>query len=445
MRVKIQNNHNNDSRNNRNVNKAIAGGAVGLIILFVVLPLLLVGGIGLGTYALVQRSLAGMDQRHKVGPVVVTKDGSLITVVENEKTTSYSRRGNFTTRSVSSTYSLQSNRVNDGNRITEAELGSGRGMIRHSPQLLGYTPPLIWVLTDRLKGFDAATLKEVASEKTLSEKNPTLAGKFVHDSAYGKFYRVDPSGKHLLLTTNDGYNYTIDPKTLIATETEAPSDRLTEGLRLAADLMKSDRDPSQLTVGGVRNANEFLWIGTRPEWKNGVHSYSRFGESARRTLWAAPFRKERYAEKVGEIVARNANNTFLGGAFLTASADAEGLLTALTSRDSLEDFAAKNRAEREALRLSDPHSYLILHVDRIDDEGRLLLSRVKPDGTVLWTAAMPIRHKRIADIRVAGSHALFFGQNEDDSSDEASKMVGIRLSDGKTYAYDYKENRVLQP
>jgi hypothetical protein len=344
MRVHI--NHNN---NNRNVNKAIAGGVVGLIILFVVLPLLLVGGIGLGTYALVRRSLAGMDQRHKVGPIVVTKDGSLVTVVENEQTTSYSRRGNFTTRSVSSTYLLQSNRVSDGNKIAEAELGSGRGMIRHSAQLLGYTPPLIWVLTDQLKAFDATTLKEVASEKTLSEKNPALAGKFVHDTSYDKFYRVDPSGKRFLLTTNDGYNYAIDPKTLAVTETEAQSDNLTAGLRLAADMMKADRDASSLTTGGVRIGNEFLWIGTRPEWKNNIYSYIRFGESARRSLWAAPFRKERYTEKIGDIAARNSKQTYLGGAFLTDSTDAERVLSALTASGNVEDLAAKTRAEREAI------------------------------------------------------------------------------------------------
>jgi outer membrane protein assembly factor BamB len=441
MRVYV----NHGGGNKRPANKAVAGGVLGLVILCIAAPIVLTGVIGVGVFSMVRKSLAGMDQRHKVGPVVFTKDGNLVTVVENEQTTSYSQRGSFTTRSVHSTYFLQANRISDGNKVAEASLGAGRGMVGYSAKLLGYTPPVVWVLTDQLKAFDAATLKEVASETTLGEKNSRLAGKFVHDSNYAQFYRVDPNGKSLLVTTNDGFTYAIDPKTMTATETENQSDGIQNGLRLAADLSKANRHVSEMTTGGVRHDNEFLWIAVRPELKNGIYAYTRFGESARRSLWAAPLRKERYTEKVGEVAARNAKQTYLGGGFLTAITDRERVMTALQNSGSMEDFAAQNRAGREAIRLSNPNSYLVLHVDRIDDEGRLLLSRIKPDGSVLWTAATAVKHKKLADIRVTDTHVLFFGQNAQESSDEASQMVGIRLSDGKTYVYDYKENRLAQP
>ena len=92
---------------------------------------------------------------------------------------------------------------------------------------------------------------------------------------------------------------------------------------------------------------------------------------------------------------------------------------------------------KKPLRLKDPDGFLILHKTRIDEEGRLALTRLDDNFKRQWTATLPYHDLR--NRYESPGHLLLYGivqQTEKGVTGTTERLVALNLSDGKTQSWN---------
>jgi len=92
---------------------------------------------------------------------------------------------------------------------------------------------------------------------------------------------------------------------------------------------------------------------------------------------------------------------------------------------------------KKPLRLKDPDGFLILHKTRIDEEGRLALTRLDDNFKRQWTATLPYHDLR--NRYESPGHLLLYGivqQTEKGVTGTTEHLVALNLSDGKTQSWN---------
>lgn len=243
-------------------------------------------------------------------------------------------------------------------------------------QLLGQDGPLVWILVgDAPFALRAADGEIAANGETLQRSNPALRGLLPSEAQYYGFDRG------LVLTSADARRFVIRGPEHEATPYEPPAPPKP---RLKANGMPEvvpTRPPfgevpaRQVTLEGkwlglysereAADAGNDVW-GGKLRWPYTVIDEGRL---ARRSFWRAKIvteqRFDERFERLGDLTPVANGPTFLGGRFA-------------------QDAAGQPHV------LDDPSGVLVLHSTRIDDAGRLALTRLDAGLTTAWTRELPL-------------------------------------------------------
>ena len=92
---------------------------------------------------------------------------------------------------------------------------------------------------------------------------------------------------------------------------------------------------------------------------------------------------------------------------------------------------------KQALRLKEPAGFLVLHRTRLDEEGRLALTRLDDNLKTRWTATLPFHdlHNRYEN----PDRLLLYGivqQTVNGVTGSSEHLVAVNLADGKTQSWN---------
>jgi hypothetical protein len=462
---------------------------------FLILGLLVAGFI-----FLIRGCLSKFDERAAIVPVLyIERDGKavLFSLVKFEKTTSYSQKGGFTSKSVSTSYFIQSNDPQTGARIAEQKI-KHHDDIRHYPvETLGSGNGLAWVFMGELMAFDPFSLEKKADKEIIESKNPALKGKLPDERRY---YLFNTSDKSITITANDGTFWKLNTGTLLVAPQDEPEPRSTmeaamkrieklqEQNRKAQDSLYQHDHPSKLYAAGKITQNQYAKFqekffarrdslyaerdslqnlvslvrkkesnirqlhSTIESLQRGNNSYQQiksnqdtvdahwwglysktefeklygqvrmepeYDETARRQLYQATYIEESDGDcriKKEEATLVSPEMFFLQGGFL------------LDKQTALP------------VRLQNSHAKLVVHKDKIGNEGKILLTRIDQPGKVPWTIKTNL--KEWTDWVIAGNRLYIFGaDNPALSSNDCNVLFCVDLNNGNTSRYDYFTNK----
>ena len=150
------------------------------------------------------------------------KKKTLFTIETIYTVTSKKSGGGFTSRSGYTTCFLNAVDVKTGENLQRKKIGDFKdriefmGSLGNKAWFYSYDPAI------GLHTRNPATLEVEQSTKDIIAKNPDLS---VGLTELGYQTDIDSSGKYIFTTTKDGYNYLIDPVTLVATKTDDKANR----------------------------------------------------------------------------------------------------------------------------------------------------------------------------------------------------------------------------
>jgi hypothetical protein len=191
-------------------------------------PLLTVGATVIvivgGFIFLLRGCLSKYDERAALAPVLYfEKDGKSVvfSIVKFERATSYSRKGNMVSKSVSTNYFVQINDATTGEKIADKKIKHHSDIKSYPIRVMGASGNNAWVFIGEIMAFDPFTLEKIADIEILEQKNPSIKGKLPNEERYYKFNHAD---NNITFTAVDGSTWQLDTKTLQAAETNAGAD-----------------------------------------------------------------------------------------------------------------------------------------------------------------------------------------------------------------------------
>jgi hypothetical protein len=423
----------------------------------------MLGVLVAGFIFLIRACLSQYDERSAITPALfIEKDGKavLFSLVKYSEATSYSQKGGFTSKSVSTSYYIQTNNPETGAQLAEQKI-KHHSDIKHYPiETLGSSAGLAWLFIGEIMAFDPFSFEKKADKNMIESKNPSLKGKLPDDR---RFYRFNYSDSSISITANDGTFWKLNPASLVATaqdkeESEDPldaalaySEKLREQNRkLQETLLYKERDSLRQVEAVLRKkeaASRQLytimnslrqgrksyqqiktnqdtaggqWLGIystteRDKLRDDVYMHTAYEETARRQLYGSVYTEQANGDSridMEQIKILSANNFFLQGGFLL---------------DKQTGLAA---------RVGNSGARLIVHKDKIGNEGKILLTRVDQSGKILWT--METGLKEWLDWVISRDRIFIFGaDNPDLSGDECNVLWSVDLTSGKATRYDY--------
>ncbi len=269
-------------------------------------------------------------------------------------------------------------------------------------RLLGQDGDIVWLLIGEAPfAVDVVDGSIVADGDKLQQVNPELKGLLPSEAKHYGF------NQGLVLMAADARQFVIrgsGQKAVAYTPPPppaAPEGRLqANGTREVVPTRPLGENPSrQVTLGGQ-------WLGLysekeaadagRDDWGRNLRYPYRVideGRLARRTFWRAKVitaqRFDDRFERLSELTPIPGAPTFLKGRFKTDPKTGEALL------------------------LSDPEGVLVWHSTRIDDAGRLAMTRLDADLRSVWKAELPLSEtdlvRQVATWLVPG-HLVVVGQ-----------------------------------
>lgn len=311
-----------------------------------------------------------------------------------------------------------------GAPVWRRRLESLRGGVNAGRAVLGAEREVVWVLTSQgLLGLSPKDGRTVADGPAIEARNPALAGRMPDDE---ELFRFDAAG--LGFRSADGLDWRLDGATLQA----VPATPASGGAPGAFP-------PARLAGGnstwafherGLLLSGRWLGFLSEAEARRSAESRSLVfadpDEAPRMRLWAARTGSEAHffgpRTVMSDFQPLPESPEFLYGGFLS-------------------DGAPSNAP----LLLLNPDSLLVLHVDRLGDEGRLKLSRVAgPAGRVLWTADLPMSR---LDAVMPGERTLTLLGSRPERDPmrprerrmiEVDQLAVVDLANGRTGLYGFR-------
>jgi len=462
--------------------------------------------IGLGTiviivgFILLLRScLAGYDERSAIGPsLYFNKDGKelVFSIVQYQKAVSYKSGGGMTTKSVSTTYYLQTNNVVTGEKIAIKKIKHHSDVKNYPIHVMGKCGNIAWVFIGEPMAFDPFTLEKIADKKTIAEKNPFLLGKLPEQSNY---YNYDRNANEIIITATDGLKYSLSASSLIARALDEDANEknpLEVKLKQLEKERKKYRDLSKQNYDWFRKNNALyeqrkmsirVYQDSSRIFEKRRDELSKISDSLTQLVYQLEEMKDERNDRHQAI--KNLNESSISFSNITIEADTingkwYGLKTAASlekfypnfryehgsgeternklytatytfskpgkaSSDVLIDDPGKvsdavfiqggfllNRETALAIQLNDPVGLLVCHREKVGNEGNILLSVISFSGEVKWTVNCGF--KDIKDYILSGNRLIVFGtDNKELSSNEINVLNSIVLSTGKMISYDY--------
>lgn len=453
-----------------------------------------------GFIFLLKGCLARYDERSIHLPAMVfEKDGKpvVFSIVEFEKTTSYSRSGGFVRKSVNTRYYIQINDGQTADFISSKKIRSHSSVKNFPVEVLGPSGQNAWVFIGEPMAFDAFTLEKKADISMLEKANPQLKEKF---PAERKYYTYDYQDQQIYFTATDGSKWQLNTQTLACSPSvyqKKPGGKqqqladLEEAIkqsRAESDTLYRQKNHQAVTdysAGRISRAeyqritNEFYAqrseidkrIDSLQQVKNKIEQNARDLEDNERAIeslrrvnpsfsgirvnqdtaagaWYGLYSDEE-ADKLSERIyvrpeyeETNRRKLFTGRYITSrygyADIDKKSLAQAGTG-EFLGGGFLLNKLTAQPLVLKDG-SWLIVHKEKVGREGNILLSSVSKSGKINWTINSGLAEW--GDWITTGSRIYIFGtDNKELSSNECNVLVSVSLADGSMAAFDYFKNK----
>jgi hypothetical protein len=449
-----------------------------------------------GLVLLMRGCLSKYDERFALAPVLHFGKGNqsvLFSLVQNEKATSYERNGGMVSKSVSTTYLVQQNDALTGAKMAMQEVKHHRDVKNFPVEVMGASAELAWVFIGEPMAFDPFTLEKKADIAILEAKNPALKGRF---PAERRFYRFNTANKQLYITANDGTKWQLNTTTLLANASnddpeKSPQDTLITAIekleqqnQAAQDTLNAQHNPGRFYVQGKFNVQEYN------KHQKGYYEARTALYQQRDSLYAAmaALREQKSAQgqlrsaieslqrlKPSYSQIKTNQDTVSGNWYgLYAGLEWDKLYERVQYQTAHDETARRqfyvgsygpsrnrmivvnkdkaviktpaqyflhggfllNKTTAMTIRLTNPAGYLVVHKDKIGNEGKTLISRVNEEGVISWTFNTELADW--IDWLYTGKQLFILGvDNRELSSDQSNVLWCVDLATGKASRYDY--------
>jgi len=454
-----------------------------------------------GFIFLLKGCLAKYDERFMRTPALVfEKNGSsvIFSIVEFQKTTSYSRKGNFVRKSVNTNYYTQTNDGHTGDMLTSKKIKNHKEIKNFPVEVLGASGNSAWLFAGELMAFNAFTLDKTADIEMLEEKNPPLKGKFPKERQYYLYNRND---SNIYFTASDGTKWQLNTRTLTASSSSYRKDE--SPLQYQLSLLEKSIKQSQDELDSLYQQKNYRASAdyrakkiTAAEYQQITKTYYAEREQlgrARDSLqnikrqWEKNKRKMEDTERTIEHLQRfnpsfssmKINQDTLAAAWFGLYSDEEmsklnNWVTDQTAYDetvrrklfagaysfsrnedavidkpsvktiSPVDFLAGgfllDKRNAKPIYLQNGQLLLVAHKDQVGKDGKILLTSLGRDGKTGWTLNTNLSDW--SDWIYHGNYLYVFGMdNKNLSSGENNILLCIDLSKGTAAKFDYFKNK----
>ncbi|MCG2613786.1 hypothetical protein LZZ85_05820 [Terrimonas sp. NA20] len=456
--------------------------------------LLFMGLLVLGFMFLLRGCLSKYDERSILPKVLYfEKDNHAVifSIVKFDKTTSYTQSGGFTSKSVSTTYSIQINDALTGEKLNEKEVIKHREIKNHPVKIMGAAGRFVWAYINEPVIFDPFTLQTIATVKQLEDKNPALKGAF---PAEAQFYEFNNTDQRLYFTAKNGSKWVIDGETFLASAQDTKETGVTARIKELDQLIKDNFKQQnalmeeKLRTPSKRLAAKEIDLRTYQQYttefyksrdvlyknRDSLDKLRRDLDDNRRSLDELESRAEslrkRFQFSQAKLNADTINGKWIG---IYTQEEMEELYDKVRYQAAYNDAARRlcyissytpndrgelviNR-EKAAIPHPDDHflnggfltsnetgkpirlpdgSFLLIYKNEVGNNGKILLSKLAADGKIQWTydTALP----EWANYIFTGKQLIITAEdNKELTGDDCNILLLINLQTGKAEKYDY--------
>lgn len=456
--------------------------------------------IVVGFIFLLKGCLAKYDERFARLPAMVfEKNGKTVifSIVEFQKTTSYSRKGNMVRRSIRTSYYVQNNDGETAALLGSKKAKSGRSVKNHPVEILGPSGSTAWIFMGEPMAFDAFTLEKIADIAILEAKNPLLKDKF---PAERKYYTYNPYDQKVYFTATDGGKWTINNKTLNCDPAPtrdygSPQDAEIAAIEDSLAANKEAMDSLQLNKNVQAVKDYSTQKITRAEYEriskeyyaersqlskhrdelqeiqrkleqekrdadgeernienlqriNQGFSQSKSNQDTINGTWFGLYNQEELDQTNDNINRYPLSDETMRRKLFTSSYTVskygygnfnKKLAKPVSGTDFLDGGFLLNKKTARPL-LTGSGLYLVVHREKLGREGKVMLSALGKDGTVKWTLDTGLTDW--SDWASTSGFLYVFGtDNKELSSSECNVLLCINLEKGSSARYDYFKNK----
>ena len=297
-------------------------------------------------------------------------------------------------------------------------------------RLLGQEGDVVWIfLNDGPVAISSKDGRKLADRDTIAEHNPTLRDLIPRDL---DFYAYDGG---LVIIAADGRRLRIPSTDYLAEPYAPPNDDYFREVQFMATRWNGGYHTRDFLVRQMKLNGR--WIGFFNEKEAADAGDDEFGDKiatgepgsnpdrvyyetsqARRTFWSARIGKTKeFTEGTHD---RLFDVTRIPGA-----------------PEYLEAGLLIHQGTKQPLRLKDADGFLVLHRTRLDEEGRLALTRLDDNLKTQWTATLPFHDLR--NRYESAKSLLLYGivqQTVDGVTGTSEHLVALNLADGKMQSWN---------
>ncbi|CAN5568667.1 hypothetical protein BH20VER3_BH20VER3_07060 [soil metagenome] len=297
-------------------------------------------------------------------------------------------------------------------------------------RMLGREDDIVWMfLNDGPVAISSKDGSQLVDRTELEQRNPTLANLIPKDL---DFYAYDGG---LVIIAADGRRFRIRGADYTAEPYTPPNDEYFRQVQFMATRWNGGYHTRDFLV---RQMNlDGRWIGFFDEKEAADAGDDGFGDKiatgepgsnpdrvyfetsqARRTFWSARIGKTK------EFTEGTHDRLF----DVTRIPDAP---------EYLEAGLLIQQGTKKPLRLQNPDGFLVLHKTRIDEEGRLALTRLDDNFKTQWTATLPFHDLR--NRYESPGHLLLYGIVQETGkgvTGTSEHLVALNLRDGKLQSWN---------
>ena len=299
-------------------------------------------------------------------------------------------------------------------------------------RLLGQEGEVVWIfLNDQPVAISSKDGSTLADRNTLEQQNPNLRGLIPNKL---DFYAYDGG---LVITAADARRFRISGAEFRAQPYTPPNDDYFRQVEFMATRWNGGYHTKDFIA--YQMMRDGKWLGFYSEKEAALAGNDEWGDHlakpesiypegarARRTFWTARIGKTKeFSEGTHD---RLFDVTRVSGA-----------------PEYLEAGLLIEQGTRQPLRLQDPPGVLVVHRTRLDEQGRVAMTRLDDNLQTKWTATLPFHDLRNR-YQMPG-HLLLYGivqETVKGVTGWSEHLVALDLRDGRRQGWDVQRERVLE-
>ncbi|MFN8243312.1 MAG: PA2928 family protein [Ferruginibacter sp.] len=195
-----------------------------------------------GMYFLMRGCLSAYDERSATGKILYfEKDGKSVvcTIVKYDAATSYRSGGGITSKTVSTSYYIQSNDAVTGEKRESKKISAHSSIKNYPVSVMGAGGGKAWLFVNEPLAYDPFTLEKLADKAAIEARNPALKGKMPDEHTY---YVFDPVSGTIIITATDGQKYQLSCSSLLATPIDEEEAAATPVERMIRELTAQQKE-----------------------------------------------------------------------------------------------------------------------------------------------------------------------------------------------------------